>query len=135
MTKKLIEISLAALLLGCTSGRAINHPEREVLDVNIGHSGYTVSKNNVQYRFRNDSIEGCSLVLGRDAELYDTDCDGTVDEFYDNQGRHLCEGNFNERCDLATRIFQQKKEMLRINEIQELWLAYMSMDVLSNYLD
>lgn len=135
MKNKLIGLSLTALLFGCTPQRQVNHPERENISAAFGHDGYLISRNNVYYRFINDEDEGCRLSLSGDAELYDHDCNGTVDNFYDNQGRHSCEENQNERCNLANRIFQQKKEKLRVNEIHQLWLNYMQIDTLPGYLE
>lgn len=132
MVHKLIKFSLAALLFGCTPSREVNHPER--ISAALGYNGYTISKNGIHYRFMNESTEGCTLFLSRDAELYDSDCNGAVDEFYDNFGRHSCEDNTNERCNLVNRIFQQKKEMLKVNKIHQIWLEYMSRDVLPGYL-
>lgn len=132
MKNKLIELSLAALLFGCASPREVRRPE---ISARFSFSGYTISKGNIHYRFINESIEGCTMYLGSDAILYDHDCNGAVNEFYDNQGRHSCEENRNEKCNLADRIFEQKREMLKVNQIHQCWLECMSRDALSGYLD
>ena len=141
--KAIKQIGLAMIIgtSGCHSGTELNNPRREVVLNWFGFDGYTISQGNILYRYRNNSISKCELDLGNDSVLYDYDCDSVVDNFDDNQGSHVCsdyalflELPEDERCNLATQIFQQKKEMLEVNRIHEAWLEYMKQDRLQEYL-
>lgn len=129
MKNKLAGLSLVALLFGCASPREVRRPE---ISATFSYSGYRISRDNVSYRFIN-MIPECTMFLGSDAEMYDYGCDGDVDQFYDSQGSHLC--GMDPRCETANRIFHQKKEMLKVNQIHQCWLEYASIDALQDYLE
>ncbi len=96
--------------------------------------GYKITMGNINYTY-DTRDHFCTLSLGEDAKIRDYNCNGTVETIIDDQGYYDCFHNDNDRCRLATRIFEKKKESLHVLDTHQRWLSHEWQDILEDYSD